>query len=43
MQVENIDSMKMVSEYTIEPMSLTIQCVFMQKYAEPLGEVGISQ
>lgn len=42
---ENTGSMKMVSEYVlvIEPVSLAIQCVFMQKCGEPLGQVDISQ
>lgn len=35
----------MVSEYVliIEPVSLAIQCVFVQKCGEPLGQVDISQ
>lgn len=45
MQVERTGSTKMIWEciLTTEPVSLTIECVFMQKYGEPLDKVGISQ
>lgn len=42
---ENTGSMKMVSESVliIEPVSVAIECVFVQKHGEPLGQVDISQ
>lgn len=42
---ENTGSMKMVSEYVliIEPVSVAIQCVFVQMHGEPLGQVDVSQ